>query len=72
MSCCRIPVSRRDHAHVHGNRVRRTDGADIVFLQHPQQFHLQTHGHVADLIEQQRAAVGRLEQAGVIAYGARE
>jgi hypothetical protein len=39
---------------------------------HAQQLHLQTHRHVADLIEHQRAAVGRLEQTAVLADRAGE
>ncbi len=54
------------------NRVRRADGANHVFLQHAQQLHLQARRHVADLIEHQRAAIRRLEQAAMCARGARE
>ena len=43
------------------------DRADQVLLQHAQQLDLQAHRHVADLIEQQRAAFGGLEQAAMIA-----
>ena len=58
-----VAVRGRDHAHVDRDGVGGADGADLVLLQHAQQLHLQAHRHVADLVEQQRAAVGRLEQA---------
>ena len=60
-----IAVRGRDHAHVDRDRIGAADRADHVLLQHAQQLHLQAHRHVADLIEHQRAAVGRLEQAAV-------
>jgi hypothetical protein len=72
MSCCRSRCVGGDHAHVHGNRVGGADRADVVLLQDAQQLHLQAHRHVADLVEQQRAAVGGLEQALVIAHRAGE
>jgi hypothetical protein len=56
-------VRRRDHAHVDRDRLRRADGPHLALLQDAQQLDLQRHRHVADLVEQQRAAVGRLEQA---------
>ena len=52
-----------DDAHVGRHRLGAADRANLVLLQHAQQLHLQAHRHVADLIEQQRAAVGGLEQA---------
>ena len=54
------------------DRVGAADGADLLLLQHAQELHLQAHRHVADLVEQQRAAVRRLEQALVGAMRARE
>ena len=62
----------RDHAHVDRDGVGGADRPDVVFLEHAQQLDLQAHGHVADLVEQQRAAIGGLEQALVIAYCAGE
>ncbi len=67
-----IAMRRRDDAHVDGVRFGAAHRAHLVLLQHAQQLHLQTHRHVADLIEQQRAAVGRLEQAAVLANRAGE
>ncbi len=56
-------MRRGNDAHVDRDRLGRSDGPNLVLLQHAQQLHLQTHRHIADLIEQQRAAVGGLEQA---------
>ena len=58
-----ILVRRRDHAHV---RLERRMAADAVVLavgQHAQQPHLQVGRHVADLVQEQRAAFGLLEAA---------
>ena len=44
----------------------------LALLQHAQELDLQRERHVTDLVEQQCAAVGRLEQAAVIANGAGE
>ena len=41
-------------------------------LEHAQQFHLQLHRHLGDLVEEDRAAVGALEEALVLAIRARE
>jgi hypothetical protein len=41
---------------------RRRRWADLALGQHPQQPGLQAQRHVADLVEEQRAAVGRLDQ----------
>ena len=55
-------MRRRDHAHVDRDRLRRADGPHFAFLQHAQQLDLQGERHVADLVEEDRPAVGRLEQ----------
>ena len=56
-----VPVSRGDHPHVDRDGLGASDGPDCVLLQHAKQLHLQSHGHVAHFIEQERAAVGGLE-----------
>ena len=53
----------RDHARVDLDRVGAADGPHLLLLQHAQQLDLQAHRHVADLVEQQRAAVRGLEQS---------
>ena len=62
----------RDDARVDLDRLGAADGPHLLLLQHAQQLDLQAHRHVADLVEQQRAAVRGLEQALVRAVGARE
>ncbi len=49
--------------HVHRDRLGRSDRADLTALQGSQELHLEARRHLADLVEQQRAAVGFLEQA---------
>ena len=56
-----ILVRRRDDAHI---RLLRRVAADAVVLaigQHAQQAHLQIGRHVADLVQEQRPALGLLE-----------
>ena len=62
----------RQQAHVHRTRLVGANGAHGPLLQHAQQFDLQRQRHVADLIQKQGAAIGRLEQAFAVAHGARK
>ena len=67
-----ILVRRRDHADV---RLLRRVAADAVILavgEHAQQAHLQVRRHVADLVQEQRAAFGLLEAAAARALRAGE
>ncbi len=50
-----------DHAHVDVDRGLAADPVELALRQHAQQPGLQRHRHVADLVEEQRAAVGLLE-----------
>ena len=59
-------MGRGDHADVDAPLLRRADRAQRACLEHAQQLRLQRERHLADLVEQQRAAIGRGEQAGVI------
>ena len=52
-----------DDPHVDLARLRRPDALELAFLQHAQQLGLHVGGQVADLVEEQRAAVGQLEAA---------
>ena len=58
----KVPVSGRDHADVDVMRPVAAHGANVAELKDPQELRLQAEGHVADLVEQQRAAVGLGEQ----------
>jgi hypothetical protein len=54
--------SRRD-AHVDLDRLRAADRLHRLLLQHAQHLGLRLQAHVADLVEEERAAVGQLELA---------
>ncbi len=54
------------------DRLRAADAGDRAGLEHPQELHLQLHRHLGDLVEEDRAAVGALEEALVLAVGAGE
>jgi hypothetical protein len=41
----------------------RSQGLDLLLLEHPQQLRLRGHGHVAHLVEEERAAMGEHELA---------
>src|SRR5262249_5561119 len=59
------PIRGRDDAHVDGHRHAAADTVDLVLLQHAQELRLESELHVADLVEQDRAAVRELELAGL-------
>ena len=67
-----IDVGGGDHAHVHLHRLRIADALEFALLQDAQQFHLQLRLQRADLIEENRAAVGGLKPADLVADGAGE
>src|SRR5579862_1391383 len=67
-----VAMRGRDHPYVDRNRLRRSDRTHLALLQNAKELHLQRHRHVADLVQEQRPAVGRLEQAFVRLYGASE
>ena len=58
-----VPVGRGDDARVDGDRLVRTDALDLVRLQHAQQLHLARQRQLADLVEEDGAAVRALELA---------
>ena len=58
-----VPMRGRDDAHVAVDRAIAADALEGALLQHPQQLHLHLQRHVADLVEEQRAALGKLEAA---------
>jgi hypothetical protein len=58
-------VRSRNYSNVDLLCFRTADRPYLVFLEYAQQFDLQAHRHIADLIEHQRAALGSLEEAFV-------
>ena len=55
-----------DHAHVGLDRLVAADAIELAVGQHAQQARLQLERHVADLVEEQRAALGLLEAAAAL------
>ena len=67
-----VAVGRRHDTDVHVHVPRRADRTDLPLLEHAQHLALQRQRHVADLVEEHRAAVGRAEQPVVVAHCAGE
>ena len=67
-----VVVGRGDDPHVDLDHARAAHARDLPVLQHAQQLGLHGRGHVADLVQEQRAAVGLLEAAAPLRDGARE
>ena len=67
-----IAMRGHDHAHVHLDRPVAADALHFLLLQHAQQLGLHERGHVADLVQKQRAAVRLFELAEVPRGGAGE
>ena len=62
-----VAVGRGDDADVDRLGLGVADAEDDPLLQRAQELHLQRERHLADLVEEQRAAVGRLELARLVA-----
>jgi hypothetical protein len=56
-----VLVRRRDHAHIHVDRLRRAQAFDLAFLKHAQRLGLRLQTHVRHFVEEDRAAVCLLE-----------
>ena len=65
-------VGRRDDPHVDAARHVLADAPDLAVLQHAQQLGLRARRQLADLVEEQRAAVRLLEEPGALAHRAGE
>ena len=63
---------RGDHANVHLLGLRLPDRAHLLFLQHPQELHLERQGQLSDLVEEEGSVVGLDEEAAPRATGAGE
>ena len=57
-----VAIRGRQDPHVERHLLVAADRADLPFLQGPQQFGLHRQRHLADFVQQQRAAVGLQEQ----------
>ena len=67
-----VLVCRSNHAHIGFDGVMTTDAVVSAVAQHTQQTGLQVKGHVADFIEEQRAALGLFKAATAHGLRARE
>ena len=67
-----VAVGRGDHPDVDAGRAGRPDRPDLAAREEPEQGGLRLGGELADLVEEDRAAVGGGEQAGPPLHGAGE
>ena len=67
-----LTVGGGNNADIQVDQFGTAQALNFPLLQHPQQFRLQLDGHLGDLVEQQRAAVGLFELAGTGLVGAGE
>jgi hypothetical protein len=61
-----VAVGRGDDAHVHRHRPVAAERPELALLQHAQQLDLEGRAGFADFVEEQRAAIGLLEQADAV------
>ena len=67
-----IAVGGGNDAHVDGDFAGAADRTHGALLQHAQQLHLHGQRHLADFVEEDRAAVGDFEQAALVLVGSGE
>lgn len=65
-------VGGRDDAHIHAHRLRPAHAVETALGQHAQQAGLQLDRHIADLVEEQRAAMRLLEASAPQRIGSGE
>src|SRR6185436_18154294 len=56
-----VAVRRRHEAHVDADRLDAADPLELALLKSAQELHLHLDGDLADLVEEERPAVGELE-----------
>src|SRR5437016_13845032 len=67
-----IAIRRGDHPHVHPKRPARPHGFELLLLENAKKLHLRLEGQLADLVEEDRAAIGELEAADAALQGTGE
>src|SRR5205823_4966753 len=67
-----VPVRRSDDAHVNSYGARAADALELALLKDAQQLRLHRRRHLADLVEEERAAVGDFELALLLSERAGE
>ena len=66
------PVGGRNQPEVHVDGAVAAQSFEAAFFEHPQQLGLRDQRQIANLVQQERAAVGQLESAGLAVVGAGE
>src|SRR5215469_5670166 len=61
-----IAIGGGDHADIDLARMNIADAFEFLLLQHPQQLGLHRERHFTDFVQEQGAAVGQLEAAGLV------
>src|SRR5262249_9313336 len=67
-----LPAGGGDDPDIGVPRPRAAEPFELALLQHPQQLRLNLERQIADLVEEQRAAVGELEASDLAGVGAGE
>ena len=67
-----VPIRRGQDADVDLDLLRPTDAAESGSVQHAEELHLGGLAHLADLVQEDGAPVGHLEEAGFRAVGTRK
>ena len=67
-----VAIGRRHDLHVDRYRFRGSDRQDLALLQNPQEFGLEFHRHLPDLVEEDHAAFGCTKDAQRSAVGSGE
>src|SRR5690606_31706887 len=68
----RHPVRRRDDPRLDRDFLLATDRQDLARLEHAQEMRLELRRHLRQLVKEQRAVVGALEEARMLPSRARE
>src|SRR5207247_8414140 len=61
--CLRTAMRRRESPHGHPDGPARPHGLELLLLEDAKKLHLRLEGQLADLVEEDRAAIGELEAA---------
>src|SRR5262249_6875463 len=67
-----VAVCGGEHAHIHADGLLATDAIHLAFLKEAKQFRLNIEAHLADFVEEKRAAVSGFGEADLLRYSARE
>jgi hypothetical protein len=68
----KVAVGGGHHANVDALRAVAAEALEFLLLEHAKKFGLQLQRNVGDFVEKERAAIGQLEAADFLAYGAGE